>query len=883
MITAAKYETTTNAPAEGENLEVSASISNSAGHTSLSSSDSAVVDTIFGTSPENGAPSLGKLEITNITDDSTGGNYETVTMHGTGAIAGDTIKLYLNEGKNIDDASDDGSRTPARNADGEVTTTVNADGTWSIDISNITQTPVNDNEFFFVDETDAQGNIIATSDVHYWHGNYANMNTEEQDDYVLSGDGNDSVNSFVDDENDYVMVDGGAGNDTITFDGVRADYTITPSDDNTIVVEINGDVNELRNMEKINFSDGTYDIQSATFTSNVAQNNIDIDGDSNSLILGVDGNDVITVGGNVNSDGINSGDGDDTITVGGDINGKGINAGDGDDTITVGGNINSKGINAGDGNDIITVGGNINSDGINAGDGDDIISVEGTVNGKGINAGDGDDIVSVEGELYAKVDGGDGRDVVYVDMSKDEYEQNSRQSDKIKNFETIIFNDDSIIGDETLVPDADFLATLIDGVVEGVAYNTSSGNNGFTDENGIYTFRDGDTITFSVGGVVLGSVTSQEAMSGQTFLQDIANVERTDLNDEYLENIATFLQSIDSDLGDNILITPQIRESLADANIDLRVASEAEVKNLVESINKEYVNEEDAMEHVQDMLEEYAGIDESEFDEHIDDSLISATLAISVPDGVVYTTSSGLSGEIAYDGKFVYDENDDITFSDANGEVIATINASEIGADATITFEELVVLGTSLPEVSQEEISAMPEDIVDVEETTELDEELSDTQEATDIVDVDEIQQDEDIEETGEVLEETGEVLEEESILMDEFSLIEDETEVDMSALEEPVVSQELVELPDGEEDIEIHIDEVVEVDDDTNAIKIENDEISSSDTNTQESESEWNLGDFSTQTDTTTGGQVYEEVPSSVTDETVVVEVNTEIEIAQS
>ena len=86
---------------------------------------------------------------------------------------------------------------------------------------------------------------------------------------------------------------------------------------------------------------------------------------------------------------------------------------------------------------------------------------------------------------------------------------------------------------------------MIDGVVEGLEYYTSSGLSGLTNEDGWFSYHDGDDITFKVGGVVLGTATTEDVASGKTFLQDIADVDRTDLNDEYLENMATFLQSLD--------------------------------------------------------------------------------------------------------------------------------------------------------------------------------------------------------------------------------------------------------------------------------------------------------------------------------------------------
>ncbi|MBE9526641.1 MAG: hypothetical protein IME94_06665, partial [Proteobacteria bacterium] len=265
-------------------------------------------------------------------------------------------------------------------------------------------------------------------------------------------------------------------------------------------------------------------------------------------------------------------------------------------------------------------------------------------------------------------------------------------------------------------------AVLIDGVVEGVEYSTSSGLHGFTDENGGYSFHEGDTITFNVGGVELGSVTAEEAMAGQTFLQDIADVDRSDMNDEHLENMATFLQSIDSDSSDNILITAETRDALANVTLDLNTASEAAVQELVESIGGVYVDEAAAMNHVQDMLEEYTDMESVDFDEHIDDQnenqsthqLMSATLVVNAIEDISYETSSGLAGDTSKTGTFEYNAGDSITFYDSDGAMISVINAHDIGDDGLITFEEISALSDDFDHNSE-----YFEDITDTEQTIE--------------------------------------------------------------------------------------------------------------------------------------------------------------------
>ena len=157
---------------------------------------------------------------------------------------------------------------------------------------------------------------------------------------------------------------------------------------------------------------------------------------------------------------------------------------------------------------------------------------------------------------------------------------------------------------------------LIDGIVEGVSYFTSSGQQGLTTKEGYFSYQDGDEITFQIGDVVLGSAGADDILNGKTFLQDIANIERTELENHYLENMAVFLQSLDEnqDSSDGIVITDATRLALQNVDFDLREASEEELQNLIEQIGGQYVNEADAMKHVKDMLIQHGDMTETDFD-----------------------------------------------------------------------------------------------------------------------------------------------------------------------------------------------------------------------------------------------------------------------------
>ena len=254
------------------NITVTADVTDVAGNTAVTATTTLVKDTA--------APNMDQLKITNIVDNT--GDYSSVTMYGTGAEVGNTIAIY-DEDDNL-----------------VATATVQSDGTWSVDISNLSNTPVGDNEFFSVTETDAAGNTTGQTDsTHYYHGDGSSISTESTDDYVLTGDGNDTIDTDQavitsgneDDVNDYVMIDGGNGTDTVNFGGNVSDYTITTDVNGNIIVtetatsdsngDGTGDVTELRNIETIVFADGTYNVTTSNFIPTSTDDSITILEDMN--------------------------------------------------------------------------------------------------------------------------------------------------------------------------------------------------------------------------------------------------------------------------------------------------------------------------------------------------------------------------------------------------------------------------------------------------------------------------------------------------------------------------------------------------------------------------------------------------------------------------
>ncbi|WP_080722204.1 Ig-like domain-containing protein [Vibrio vulnificus] len=181
--------------------------------------------------------------ITNITDDSLASDYSVVTLHGTGE-PGHKIKIFDEDGNFVNEGH---------------TVTVDEYGKWSFDISNLTDTPIDDNESFTAIQVDSIGNESDSSElVHYYHGSYDPALAESTDDFVLLGSGDDLFKSDQDDANNKLVVDGGAGNDTAELNFASTSASVALNTDGSVTItEANGDVNTFIEFEHFKFTDGT--------------------------------------------------------------------------------------------------------------------------------------------------------------------------------------------------------------------------------------------------------------------------------------------------------------------------------------------------------------------------------------------------------------------------------------------------------------------------------------------------------------------------------------------------------------------------------------------------------------------------------------------------
>jgi hypothetical protein len=124
-------------------------------------------------------------------------------------------------------------------------------------------------------------------------------------------------------------------------------------------------------------------------------------------------------------------------------------------------------------------------------------------------------------------------------------------------------------------PVSELTGVFVDAPVAGLNYTTSSNLSGITDANGRYKYNPGDTVTFSIGDLVLGTVPGQDVVTPVTVATAIAA--ETDADTATVAvNLLMLLQSLDAngDPNDGISFTDEIREAIAANSIDFTIAAD---------------------------------------------------------------------------------------------------------------------------------------------------------------------------------------------------------------------------------------------------------------------------------------------------------------------
>lgn len=130
--------------------------------------------------------------------------------------------------------------------------------------------------------------------------------------------------------------------------------------------------------------------------------------------------------------------------------------------------------------------------------------------------------------------------------------------------------------DDTPPPGELTSGTFVDAPVAGLSYTTSSEITGVTDADGRYDYRAGDTVTFSLGDLVLGTVPGQGVVTPMTVANALVANTSTD-PETVAVNLLVLLQSLDSNGNpdDGISFTQAIRDAVATNSIDLTATDTA--------------------------------------------------------------------------------------------------------------------------------------------------------------------------------------------------------------------------------------------------------------------------------------------------------------------
>jgi len=124
---------------------------------------------------------------------------------------------------------------------------------------------------------------------------------------------------------------------------------------------------------------------------------------------------------------------------------------------------------------------------------------------------------------------------------------------------------------------------FIDAAAEGIQY-TSGTESGVTDANGTFTYKNGQSVTFSIGGIIIGTV------SGKNIITPVDLVAGAiDETDPSVTNIVQFLLTIDEDQNalNGIQISAAMRTAAASLSVDFSSAtfdSDASVQTAIDAL-----------------------------------------------------------------------------------------------------------------------------------------------------------------------------------------------------------------------------------------------------------------------------------------------------------
>lgn len=145
----------------------------------------------------------------------------------------------------------------------------------------------------------------------------------------------------------------------------------------------------------------------------------------------------------------------------------------------------------------------------------------------------------------------------------------------------ILFTECKSDDDDTSEPiDTTSEGVFLDAPVQGLNY-TSFSLTGKTDSDGRFEYENNKTISFKAGGILLGETLGKEVITPLDLLD-------ADINNQQVRNIASFLQSLDSDNNpsNGIVINEETNQALSNESLDFNSDNFfIELTELIERIN----------------------------------------------------------------------------------------------------------------------------------------------------------------------------------------------------------------------------------------------------------------------------------------------------------
>ncbi len=111
------------------------------------------------------------------------------------------------------------------------------------------------------------------------------------------------------------------------------------------------------------------------------------------------------------------------------------------------------------------------------------------------------------------------------------------------------------------------VGVLLDSVVAGVSFETSSGLTGLTNASGEFSYQTGDTVSFRLGDVELGSVAASPVLTPVELVGAVSTADRRVIN------LSRFLQSLDDDADptNGLSVTKSARNQLAGRSLNFNL------------------------------------------------------------------------------------------------------------------------------------------------------------------------------------------------------------------------------------------------------------------------------------------------------------------------